>query len=224
MTVAGQPLVASGISVAMNSLPVPVGANFEWRYTATLKSGSTLNPGDFFTIYDIAGFGPSVPIANPIILPANWSSSVQPLGINGFVQTPTDSGTVNNVTYTYIGASAIVAAGDTILASNNAFGFTSSSNALALRAYSATSHVTAGGAAQGVSARLRVPGPLDSCIDVDGNGAFEALSDGLILVRALFGLTGNAVTNSAVGAGAARSDWTSIRAFLNGNCGTRFPP
>jgi hypothetical protein len=59
-------------------------------------------------------------------------------------------------------------------------------------------------------------------LDVDGNNAVDALSDGVLLLRAMFGLTGTAVTNGAVGGTAARSDWTSIRAYLNGNCGTSF--
>ena len=61
-------------------------------------------------------------------------------------------------------------------------------------------------------------------LDVIGNGAHHALTDGLIMIRALFGLTGTAATNNAIGADAARPDWASIRTFLNGNCGTHFSP
>ncbi|MBK9608722.1 MAG: hypothetical protein IPO58_20650 [Betaproteobacteria bacterium] len=61
-------------------------------------------------------------------------------------------------------------------------------------------------------------------LDVDGNGAQDALSDGLMILRALFGLTGTAVTNNAVGSGAVRGDWTAIRGYLNGNCGANFAP
>jgi hypothetical protein len=38
------------------------------------------------------------------------------------------------------------------------------------------------------------------------------------------GLTGTAVTNNAVGSGATRTDWASIRAYLNGTCGGSFAP
>jgi hypothetical protein len=61
-------------------------------------------------------------------------------------------------------------------------------------------------------------------LDVDGNGAKEALTDGLIILRALFGLTGTAVTNGAIGAGAARTTWAQLQPYLNGNCGTNFAP
>ena len=60
--------------------------------------------------------------------------------------------------------------------------------------------------------------------DVDGNGATDALTDGLLLLRAMFGLTGTAVTNGAVGSNATRSTWSLIRTYLNGNCGTAFSP
>jgi hypothetical protein len=59
-------------------------------------------------------------------------------------------------------------------------------------------------------------------LDVDGNGAEDALTDGMLIVRALFGLTGTAVTDGAVGAGAARATWAQIQPYFNGNCGTHF--
>ena len=64
-----------------------------------------------------------------------------------------------------------------------------------------------------------------SCtLDVDGNGTRDALTDGLLLLRALFGLTGTSVTTGAIGASATRTNWSAIRGYLNGNCGTTFLP
>ncbi|MEO8136872.1 MAG: hypothetical protein ABI831_23210, partial [Betaproteobacteria bacterium] len=60
--------------------------------------------------------------------------------------------------------------------------------------------------------------------DVDGNGTPDALTDGLVILRAMFGLTGTPVTNGAIGAGATRATWAALRAFTNGNCGTNFAP
>jgi len=57
-------------------------------------------------------------------------------------------------------------------------------------------------------------------LDLDGNGTFDALTDGLMLIRYLFGLSGNAVTASAVGGSASRPDWPSINGFLTSGCGT----
>jgi hypothetical protein len=59
-------------------------------------------------------------------------------------------------------------------------------------------------------------------LDVDGNNTVDPLTDGLLLMRAMLGMTGTAVTDNAVGASPARQDWTAIRSYLNGNCGTSF--
>ena len=116
--VAALSAVASGdIIVTLNSPLVANGSNFNWTYTATLKSGSTLMNGDFFTIDDIGGgFGPGTPIANPVIMPgSNWRSSIQLVGINGFNQAPPEISTLYNLTFTYIGFAPVVAIADTIL-------------------------------------------------------------------------------------------------------------
>lgn len=62
-----------------------------------------------------------------------------------------------------------------------------------------------------------------SCVlDLDGNGTVDALTDGIMLLRAFFGLSGTSVTNGALGAGATRTTWAEIRVYLNSNCGTSF--
>ena len=61
-------------------------------------------------------------------------------------------------------------------------------------------------------------------LDVDGNGKIDALTDGLMFLRAMFGLTGDAITNNAIGAGATRKTYPEIRAFMNANCGTNVLP
>lgn len=73
--------------------------------------------------------------------------------------------------------------------------------------------------------RVATGNALGGCtLDVDGDGAQDALTDGLIMIRALFGLTGTAVTNNAVAIGAPRANWAQIRPYLNGNCGASFAP
>jgi hypothetical protein len=67
-----------------------------------------------------------------------------------------------------------------------------------------------------------IAGPCS--LDVDGNSKIDALSDGLMLIRAMFGLTGTSVTNNAIGNGATRSTWAQVRAYLNANCGSDFAP
>jgi hypothetical protein len=157
-------IASADIIVALNSGPVVNGGNFNWTYTATLKSGSTLNTGDFFTLYDIGGFGLGVPIAGNVILPgANWSSAIQLIGVNGFGQAPVDSASIFNVTYTFTGGSPINAAVDTVLGGGaGAFGYTSSSNTSFTGAFSATSHITSGGAAAGNTSSVTVAGAAPS--------------------------------------------------------------
>jgi alpha-tubulin suppressor-like RCC1 family protein len=59
-----------------------------------------------------------------------------------------------------------------------------------------------------------------SCtLDVDDDGAVSALSDGLIMVRAMLGMSGTAVTAGMIGANATRPTWPQIRAHLSGSCG-----
>jgi hypothetical protein len=80
--------------------------------------------------------------------------------------------------------------------------------------------------AGGAAATFRVAtGPIlgGACnLDVDGNQVIDARTDGLILIRAMLGLTGASVTEHALGSGASRDTWAAIRQFLNGNCGSNF--
>jgi hypothetical protein len=161
--VAALSAMASGdIIVTLNSPPVVNGSNFDWTYTATLKSGSSLMNGDFFTIDDIGGgFGPGTPIANPVIMPgSDWSSSIQLIGIDGFNQAPPEISTLYNLTFTFIGSSPVVASADTILGGGaGAFGYTSSVDLPVMSVFSATSHSTIDGFIQGNTSSLAVADP-----------------------------------------------------------------
>src|SRR5258706_9663600 len=61
-------------------------------------------------------------------------------------------------------------------------------------------------------------------LDIDANGSTDALTDGLMILRASFGLTGTAVTNNALGVNPNRGDWAAIRSYLNTTCGGTFGP
>jgi hypothetical protein len=71
------------------------------------------------------------------------------------------------------------------------------------------------GSGLGIFARLFLnqSGPE---LDVDGNGTMAALTDGLLVLRHRFNLSGVALTSGAVGAGCTRCDSASIVAYLNG--------
>jgi len=61
-----------------------------------------------------------------------------------------------------------------------------------------------------------------STLDIDGNGAVDPLTDGLMILRASFGMTGDAVTMNALGASPSRGTWAAIRGYLNSTCGATF--
>jgi hypothetical protein len=67
------------------------------------------------------------------------------------------------------------------------------------------------GDAEGIFAQ-RFAGAAD--FDVDGNGTAAALTDGLLILRYMFGLRGDALVGGAVAAGCTRCDALSIEAFL----------
>jgi hypothetical protein len=162
LAVALSAMASGDIIVTLNSPPVADLSNFDWTYTATLKSGSSLNNGDFFTIYDIGGgFGPGVPIANPVIMPgSNWSSSIQLIGIDGFNQAPPEISTLYNLTFTFTGSAPVVAVTDTILGGGaGAFGYISSVDIPVMSQFSATSHATIGGGTQGNTSSVAVADP-----------------------------------------------------------------
>jgi hypothetical protein len=60
-----------------------------------------------------------------------------------------------------------------------------------------------------------VPGCADPSYDVDKNATVNALTDGLIILRYLFGFTGSTLTAGALGPGATRTDPAAIVAYLN---------
>ncbi|MBK8739751.1 MAG: Ig-like domain-containing protein [Betaproteobacteria bacterium] len=70
-------------------------------------------------------------------------------------------------------------------------------------------------AAKTVSATFAPSGTLPARIDVDLNGQYDALTDGVVILRYLFGMSGPALANGAIGAGASRADPTALKAFLD---------
>ena len=66
---------------------------------------------------------------------------------------------------------------------------------------------------------------LLATLDIDGSGgAANGPTDGLILLRAMLGFTGTAVTTGIIVGTPLRNTWPLIRDYLNQNCGTNFGP
>ena len=55
----------------------------------------------------------------------------------------------------------------------------------------------------------------NAALDIDGNGTSEPLTDGLLLIRALFGFTGFTLTDGAIGEGASRDTAEKISAYIS---------
>ena len=53
--------------------------------------------------------------------------------------------------------------------------------------------------------------------DVDGDGSASAFTDGILILRDLFGFEGDSLVRNAVGAGATRTQPQEIGEFLNQN-------
>lgn len=63
---------------------------------------------------------------------------------------------------------------------------------------------------------MQSPGFAGTCdFDVDGNGQEDALTDGLLIVRHMLGLGGDALTNGAIGPGATRTSPADVKSHLS---------
>ena len=51
-------------------------------------------------------------------------------------------------------------------------------------------------------------------LDIDGTGTISALTDGLLILRFLFGFTGATLPAGAVGGGCSRCDAATIEPYL----------
>ena len=96
-------LLGSGSLARADIIPevstvTPNGSNFTWTYTAALTNDETLQSGNFFTIYDFAGF-----VSGTNFQPANWVFSSANVGVTPPRVTPTDNPNIPNLTFTYTG-------------------------------------------------------------------------------------------------------------------------
>jgi len=97
-----------GNAVQADIIPVfevatPIGGGCEFSYTVSVAADSRVNTGDYFTVYDFNGY-----IAGSEFAPADWTSSVQLLGITPPSQIVLDNPGVVNITFTYTGAATIL--------------------------------------------------------------------------------------------------------------------
>jgi|TARA_B110000908_G_scaffold137244_1_gene162816 hypothetical protein len=54
----------------------------------------------------------------------------------------------------------------------------------------------------------------DSQLDIDGDGESKPLTDGLLLIRYLFGFSGDSLVSGAIGSGAERDTAEEVEAYI----------
>jgi len=54
----------------------------------------------------------------------------------------------------------------------------------------------------------------DSQLDIDGDGESKPLTDGLLLIRYLFGFSGDSLISGAIGSGATRDTAEAVEAYI----------
>jgi hypothetical protein len=94
--------VAAGPAAA-GLLPVqvtvtPENDKFRWTYAIVLPTDSQIRTGDYFTIYDFAGFNP-----NSNSQPSDWVFTTQNVGPTPPDVLPTDDAAVPNLSWQYTG-------------------------------------------------------------------------------------------------------------------------
>jgi hypothetical protein len=98
----------AGSAVKADIIPVfdaatPSAGGCTFSYTASVSDGSKVDTGDYFTIYDFNGY-----VAGTEFAPADWSISVQAIGITPVGQLLTDAPGVMNITFEYTGLASLV--------------------------------------------------------------------------------------------------------------------
>ncbi|MGL6097196.1 MAG: PEP-CTERM sorting domain-containing protein [Fimbriiglobus sp.] len=94
------PAARAGL-MPVNVTVTPDGGNHRWNYAIVLPTDSQLRPGNFFTIYDFAGYIPGTASA-----PAGWTLAVANQGQTPNLLAPDDDNGLPNLTWTYNGPAA----------------------------------------------------------------------------------------------------------------------
>ena len=72
------------------------------------------------------------------------------------------------------------------------------------------------GESESESSQILLTGASGSNVDIDGNEQFDALTDGLLVLRSMFGLTGTSLISGSVASDAIYTDATDIESRITG--------
>src|SRR5262245_39388159 len=75
------------------------GGDFRWTYKINVPGYNQIRSGDYFTIYDFAGYTPAAAATSP----SGWTLSSSNTGVTDPLVNTTDDPTIPNLTWTYTG-------------------------------------------------------------------------------------------------------------------------
>jgi hypothetical protein len=107
----GAAVATTAGSASAGLLPVsvtvqPEAGNFRWTYSVVLPTNMQLQAGNYFTIYDFAGYMPGTAMVTAGTDPSNssnWKISSSNVGPTPGRLNPQDDPNIPNVTFTYTG-------------------------------------------------------------------------------------------------------------------------
>jgi hypothetical protein len=96
----------AGFTVTLDSGSPTGSGPYTYSYTASIPDGDQINAGNFFRIYDFAGY-----VSGTVTAPAGWTvatNNTDPVPPPNVILSHGDDPAVPNLTFTYNGASPIV--------------------------------------------------------------------------------------------------------------------
>jgi hypothetical protein len=81
----------------------PEGGNFQYTYAIVLPTGSLLQPGDYFTIYNFDGMVPGTAMASGSMTSSNWTFSTSNVGPTPPGIIVAEKPNIPNLSWTYNG-------------------------------------------------------------------------------------------------------------------------
>jgi len=142
-TIAAAETISIGLQAGIN--PVSVGPNFKYSYDVT-ASVNTLQVGDYFVLYDFAGFTGVGDVTTTGLLSTDFTLSTTLNGPTPFAQSYVDSNSIPDLVFTYNGATQAPAGSpinDILLLSLGSFSANSSFGTTTKLTYSAQDHANA---------------------------------------------------------------------------------
>jgi hypothetical protein len=97
IVLAAPPVARAGL-LPVQVTVTPEAGDFRWTYAITLPTDAQLQAGNYFTIYDFAGFIPGTGVS-----PDGWTLATSNVGQTPGLVNPADDPNLPNLTWTYSG-------------------------------------------------------------------------------------------------------------------------